>query len=189
MRGPVVIEAHAADTRSNPIARSRWSIALPTGEVAARLTLLGVVIALHNLLELPRDPLSQAIGAPLTGLLAFLALAVSLALLLLALGERAPRWRWLRSRRAQAVILALTLGAALIGVKQLGTMAVASFQPPFYPNDGATLDQYAAQQLLDGHNPYSATTIVAAVQFYHQKPEYTTPLHAGPFAGRALTDY
>ncbi|HEY7849508.1 MAG TPA: glycosyltransferase 87 family protein [Ktedonobacterales bacterium] len=184
-----VIEAHAADTRSNPMARSRWSIALPTGEVAARLTLLGVVIALHNLLELPRDPLSQAIGAPLTGLLAFLALAVSLALLLLALGEHAPRWRWLRSRRAQAIILALTLGAALIGVKQLGTMAIASFQPPFYPNDGATLDHYAAQQLLDGHNPYSATTIVAAVQFYHQKPEYTTPLHAGPFAGRALTDY
>ena len=184
-----MIEAHAADTRSNQTTRPRWSIALPQGEVAARLTLLGVVIVLHNLLEAPRDPLTQAIGAPLTGLLAFLALTLSLGLLLLALGERAPQWRWLRSRRAQTVILALTLGAALIGVKQLGTMVVASFQPPYYPNDGATLDQYAAQQLLEGHNPYVTTSISAAVQFYHQPPEYTTPLHTGPFAGRALTDY
>jgi hypothetical protein len=184
-----VIEAHAADTRSNQTTRPRWSIALPQGEVAARLTLLGAVIVLHNLLEAPRDPLTQAIGAPLTGLLAFLALSLSLGLLLLALGERAPQWRWLRNRRAQTIILALTLGAALIGVKQLGTMAVASFQPPFYPNDGATLDQYAAQQLLEGHNPYVTTSIGAAVQFYHQPPEYTTPLHTGPFAGRALTDY
>ncbi|HEX5570527.1 MAG TPA: hypothetical protein VFX31_04015, partial [Ktedonobacterales bacterium] len=79
-----------------------------------------MVIALHNLLETPRDPLTQAIGAPLTGALAFVALTASLGLLLLALAERPPQWRWLRSRRAQTVILALTLAAALVGVKQLG---------------------------------------------------------------------
>ena len=184
-----MIEAHAADTRSNETARTRWSIALPTGEAVPRLTLLGVVIVLHNLLELPRDALTRAIGAPLTGVLAFLTLSASLGLLLLALGERPPQWRWLRSRRAQALILALTLAAALVGAKQLGAMAVGSFQAPFYPNDGATLDQYAAQQLLAGHNPYVTSDIVAAIHQLHQPAHYTTPLHAGPFASRALTDY
>lgn len=184
-----MIEAHAPDTHSNQAARSRWSIALPQGEAATRLTLLGVVIALHNLLELPRDPLTRAIGAPLTGALAFLALSAALGLLLLALGERPPQWRWLRSRRTRAIILTLTLAAALVGAKQLGAMAVASFQPPYYPNDGATLDQYAAQQLLAGHNPYATSDIVAAVGQLGQNPAYTTPLHAGPFADRALTDY
>ena len=184
-----MIEAHAADTHSSDTARPWWSVTLPRGEAVARLTLLGVVILLHNLLELPRDPLTAAIGAPASGLLAFLALTGSLGLLLLALGERAPDWRWLRSRRAQTVILALTLVAALVGVKQLGAMVVASFQPPFYPNDGATLDQYAAQQLLAGHNPYVTTNIVSAIHAYQQPPQYTTPLHTGPFAGRSLTDY
>jgi uncharacterized membrane protein len=184
-----VIEAHAADTRSNETAQPWWRITLPKGEATARLTLLAAVILLHNLLELPRDPLTNTIGAPASGLLAFLALTGSLALLLLALGERAPGWRWLRSRRAQTILLALTLLAALVGVKQIGTMVVASFQPPIYPNDGATLDQYAAQQLLAGHNPYVTTNIVSAIHLYHQPPEYTTPLHTGPFAGRALTDY
>lgn len=184
-----VIEAHAAESRPNDTTRPWWSVALPQGDIAARLTLVGMVIVLHNLLELPRDPLTAAIGAPLTGMLAFAALSASLGLLLWALAEQPPSWRWLRSRRAQTIILALTLAAALVGVKQLGAMTVASFQPPFYPNDGATLDQYAAQQLLDGHNPYVTTNIASAVSFYHQRPEYTTPLHSGPFAGRALTDY
>lgn len=184
-----VIEAHAAESRPNDTTRPWWSVALPQGDIAARLTLVGMVIVLHNLLELPRDPLTAAIGAPLTGMLAFTALSASLGLLLWALAEQPPSWRWLRSRRAQTIILALTLAAALVGVKQLGAMTVASFQPPFYPNDGATLDQYAAQQLLDGHNPYVTTNIASAVSFYHQRPEYTTPLHSGPFAGRALTDY
>ncbi|HET9110721.1 MAG TPA: glycosyltransferase 87 family protein, partial [Ktedonobacterales bacterium] len=184
-----MIEAHAADINANKTARPWWSVTLPPGEAAARLTLLGVVILLHNLLELPRDTLTAAIGASASGLLAFLALTASLGLLLLALGEHAPDWRWLRSRRAQTVILALTLAAALVGVKQLGTMVVASFQPPFYPNDGATLDQYAARQLLAGHNPYVTTNIVSAIHSYHQPPQYTTPLHTGPFAGRSLTDY
>src|SRR5487761_2509095 len=121
-----VIEAHAADSRSNETARLRWSNSLPQGEIATRLTLLGIVIALHNLLELPRDPLASAIGAPLTGALAFLTLTAALGLLLLALGEHPPQWRWLRSRRVQALVLALTLAAALVGVKQLGAMAIAS---------------------------------------------------------------
>ncbi|HEX8982258.1 MAG TPA: glycosyltransferase 87 family protein [Ktedonobacterales bacterium] len=184
-----VIEAQKAKDRSTETSRLRWSLVLPSGDVAARLTLLGVVTALHNLLELPRDPLSHALGSSVTGLLAFLALSASLGLLLLALGEHPPTWRWLNHRGAQAIILALTLAAALVGVKQLGAMVMASAQPPVYPNDGATLDQYAAQQLLAGHNPYVTTNIVSAVTSLHQPAQYTTPLHTGPFAGRALTDY
>lgn len=184
-----MIEAHPADMPTNETTRPRWGVALPHGAAATRLSLLGVVIILHNLLELPRDPLTHAIGAPVTGILAFLTLSASLGLLLMALAEQPPRWRWLASRRAQAIILALTLAAALVGVKQLGAMAVASLQPPYYPNDGATLDQYAAQQLLAGHNPYVSSNIVKAVTLYHQRGEFTTPLHAGPFAARALTDY
>ncbi|MDE3230577.1 MAG: DUF2029 domain-containing protein, partial [Chloroflexota bacterium] len=181
-----MIEAHAPDV---PTTRPWWRVTPPTGEAASRLTLLGVVIALHNLLELPRDSLTAAIGAPLTGLLAFLALTAALGLLLVALGERPPAWRWLRDRRIQTLVLALTLAAALIGVKQLGASAIASFQPAWYPNDGATLDQYAAQRLLAGHNPYATSDIHAAVVTLRQNPAYTTPLRAGPFAGRAPTDY
>lgn len=184
-----VIEAQKAKDRSTEANRLRWSIVLPSGEVATRLTLLGVVIALHNLLELPRDPLSHLLGSAVTGLLAFITLTTSLGLLLLALRERPPAWRWLTLRRTQAIILALTLAAALVGVKQLGAMVVASAQAPVYPNDGATLDHYAAQQLLAGHNPYVTTNIVAAVTSLHQPAQYTTPLHTGPFAKRALTDY
>ncbi len=74
-------------------------------------------------------------------------------------------------------------------MKQIGASVVASFQAPSYSNDGATLDQYAAQQLLAGHNPYATSDIVAAVNSLQQNPAYTTPLLAGPFAGRAPTDY
>lgn len=185
-REALVIEAHAPDV---PTTRPWWRVTPPTGEAATRLTLLGVVIALHNLLELPRDSLTAAIGAPLTGVLAFLTLSAALGLLLIALGERPPTWRWLRDRRVQTLIFALTLAAALVGVKQLGASVVASFQPAWYPNDGATLDQYAAQQLLAGHNPYAASDIHAAVVTLRQNPAFTTPLRAGPFAGRAPTDY
>lgn len=185
----VVIEAHEANRRPMERLPLRWRLTPPSGDVATRLTLVGAVIALHNLLELPRDPLTHAIGPALTGILAFLTLSASLWLLLTALGERAPTWRWAQDRRVRGVILVLTLAAALVGVKQLGTMVAASVQPPYYPNDGATLDQYAAQQVLAGHNPYVTTNIVSAVTSLHQSPAFTTPLHTGPFGDRAVTDY
>ncbi len=68
-------------------------------------------------------------------------------------------------------------------------MVAATVQPPYYPNDGATLDQYAAQQLLAGHNPYVTTDIVAAINQYRQDPSFTTPLRNGPFASHAWADY
>lgn len=188
-----MIEAHPAHT-AQPRGWRDWRgwrswLALPRGDIGARLTLVAFVIALHNLLEAPRDPINQALGASLTGALAFVALTASLALLGFALWERPPKWRWLRSRWARALALLLTLGAGIIGVKQVGVMAVGTVTAPSYPNDGATLDQYAAQQLLAGHNPYETTDIVAAINQYQQPKSYTTPLRNGPFAGRAWTDY
>lgn len=154
------------------------------------MILIALVIALHNLLEAPRDAVTRALGAAATGALAFVTLSLSLWLLLLALWERPPQWRWLRSRWALALALALTLGAGLIGLRQVGVMVAATVQsPPYYPNDGATLDQYAAQQLLAGNNPYVTSDIVAAIHQYQQDPAFTTPLRDGPFATRAWTDY
>jgi hypothetical protein len=65
---------------------------------------------------------------------------------------------------------------------QVGKMATSAFAPPFYPNDGTTLDHYAAQQLLEGHNPYVTTDIVSAIRLYSQDPEHTTALGRGVFA-------
>ena len=157
-------------------------MALPRGELAARLTLLGVVVAIQNFFELPRGPLRDMIGKSLTGIVVVAALAAMLALTLVALRPKLPRWRWPRSRIVQAVVLALTLLALPIGIGQNATLLAAGFQPPMYPNDGTTLDHYAAQQLLEGHNPYVTVSLIAAVRLYHQQPDHTTPLGAGRFA-------
>ena len=185
-----MIEAHAAEANQAG-ARRAWRAWLtpPHGDIGVRLTLIALVIALHNVLEAPRDAVTRALGSAVTGALAFVALSVSLWLLYLALWERPPGWRWLRSRWARTLALALTLGASVIGLRQVGVMVAATVQPPYYPNDGATLDQYAAQQLLAGHNPYVTTDIVAAINQYRQDPSFTTPLRNGPFASRAWTDY
>jgi Glycosyltransferase family 87 len=166
----------------------RWLV-VPRSDAAVRLTLLGVVVALHNLLEIDRRPVRAALGAPLTGALVVAVLGGSLVLLLVALRPRLPSWRWPRSRRAQIVVLLLTLVALPIGLKQVGVMVAAGFQPPLYPNDGTTLDHYAAQQLLEHHNPYASADIVAAVRLYHQDAEHTTPLGQGAFAAHYPAHY
>ena len=157
--------------------------------LAVRLTLLALVIALQNLLELPRELFTAVLGSQLTSLLIVVILAGSLLLLLRALAAEPPSWKWLRSRRVQTALLAVTLAAALLGIKTTGSILVAGFQSPYYPNDGTTLDHYAAQELLHGHNPYVTTDIVAAIREFHQDPTFTTPLHAGAFAGNGWTQY
>ncbi len=164
-------------------------LSAPSGEDAVRLTLLGLVIALQNALEFPRDAISRALGKQLTGLLVFMVLATSLALLMFAARERLPRWRWLQSRRVQVGVLLVTLAACPAGLHQVGASLASGFQPPMYPNDGTLLDHYAAQQLLEGHNPYVTVDIVSALHLYHQDAEHTTPLRRGAFATLPLTDY
>jgi hypothetical protein len=166
----------------------RW-VARPDGDTAVRLTLVGAAIALQNLLELPREPITQALGPRLTGVLVVGALAGSLVLLLAAVAVRVPAWRWPRLRWVQALVLAATLCAAVVGVRQVVGILAASVGPPQYANDGTTLDHYAAQELLRGHNPYVTSDIVSAVNSLHQDPARTTPVHRGRFAALPLTEY
>jgi len=180
-------------TTSDPAAKRirlfRWDVTLPAGDIAARLVFVGLALALQNYLEFPRGALNQAIGTVLASLLAFGALSGSLLFLMLALRDRLPGWRWPHSRRVQVGVLILTLAACPAGIHQLGTIAASGFNPPQYANDGTTLDHYAAQQLLEGHNPYVTTNIVAAVRSLHQSPTNTTPLMRGVFASRAPQNY
>lgn len=166
----------------------RW-IVVPRRSSAARLTLVGLALALQNVLELPREPLNNVLGKGLTGVLAFAVLATSIVLLLAAVAAKPPRWRWTYRRAAQIVALCLTVVVVPLGVAQCAKIAIASFSTPQYSNDGTTLDHYAAVQLLNGHNPYVTSDIVAAVRYLHQDPTHTTPLRLGAFATVPATQY
>lgn len=166
----------------------QWMVA-PRKTSAARLTLVALALALQNLLELPRDPVTHALGATFTGVLVFLVLAASLVLLLVAVGVNPPCWRWPYRREMQIAALCLTLLVVPLGIFQSAKVVVASFSAPQYANDGTTLDHYAAQQLLDGHNPYVTSDIVAAIRTLHQDPANITPLRQGAFANTPPTDY
>lgn len=169
--------AQRQTARLGPIA-----VPIPRADIAVRLTLLALAIALQNVLEAPRSVLLAVFGDRITGLILVITLGLSLYLVTRALLPEAPRWRWLTSRRTQGLVLALTLVAALFGVKSLASIAASGFNPPYYPNDGTTLDHYAAQELLKGHNPYVTTDIVAAIHEFQQDPARTTPLARGAFA-------
>lgn len=166
----------------------RW-IALPRRSTAARLTLVALALLLQNLLELPRELLSNVLGVRLTGVIVFVALAVSLVLLLAAVGVEPPRWRWPYRRNVQIFALCLTMLVVPLGFLQSAKIVVASFSAPQYANDGTTLDHYAAQQLIEGHNPYVTSNIVAAIHCLRQDPSHTTPLRQGVFADRPATSY
>jgi hypothetical protein len=177
---------------TEPGAFARWArqwIVVPRKTSAARLTLVALALALQNLLELPRDPITHALGATLTGVLVVLLLAASLVLLLAAVGVSPPRWRWPYRREMQIAALCLTLLVVPLGIFQSAKVVVASFSAPQYANDGTTLDHYAAQQLLAGHNPYVTSDIVAAMRALHQDPANITPLRQGAFASTSPTDY
>jgi hypothetical protein len=173
---------------------TRWAglarrLAAPVSELDIRFTLFAVALTLQNALEFPRNIIQNALGKGLTSVLVFLALGCSLALLLVALASTVPSWRWLRSRKLQVALLVLVLAAVPTGLGQLGKSVAAGFQAPSYPNDGTTLDHYAARQLLDGHNPYVTSDIVAANRALGQDATHTTPLRCGAFGGFAPTQY
>jgi Glycosyltransferase family 87 len=149
------------------------AIPVPRADIAQRLTLLGLAIALQNLLEAPRSMLLGVFGERLTGLVIVGALGLSLYLISRAILPEAPRWRWLARPRVPV---------AVFGLKSLASIAVAGFNAPYYPNDGTTLDHYAAQELLKGHNPFVTTDIVSAIHEFQQDPARTTPLARGAFA-------
>jgi hypothetical protein len=148
-----------------------------------------LALVLQNLLELPRTVFSNVIGVALTGVFVVLVLAGLLVLLLAAVARQPPRWRWPYRRGVQIAALCLTLAVVPLGAAQCVKIGVASVSAPQYSNDGTTLDHYAAQQLLDGHNPYATSNIVDAVRYLHQDAAFTTPLRQGVFGSRAPGDY
>jgi uncharacterized membrane protein len=162
-------------------------IAVPAS-LRRRVTLVALAIFLQTLLELPRDPIRAALGQTPTGLLVMAALAGSLVLLVAAVVL--PEHEAARpAPRLATLALALCLIAGVIGVKQVATILIASVTPTTYYNDGTTLDHYAAELLLRGHDPYQSSSIVAALRFLHEPGQYVTPLRLGAFASRSWLDY
>jgi hypothetical protein len=175
--------------RDTLIRSMRARYAVPGPSTAARLTVVALALFLQNLLELPREPLIRVFGATATGVLVCATLAASLVLLIAAVGAAPPRWHWPYRRAAQVLALCLTMVVVPVGIAQTAKIVAASFSGPAYSNDGTTLDHYAAQQLLEGHNPYVSSDIVSAVRFLHQDPAHTTPLRQGAFGSRAPEQY
>ncbi|HET8907978.1 MAG TPA: glycosyltransferase 87 family protein [Ktedonobacterales bacterium] len=169
------------------VVRTRYAI--PGPSTAARLTLIALALFLQNLLELPRELFTRVLGATATGVMVFVILAASLVLLMAGVGAAPPPWHWPYRRATQILALCLTLLVVPLGIAQTAKIVGASFSAPEYANDGTTLDHYAAQQLLEGHNPYASSDIVSAVRFLHQDPAHTTPLRQGEFGSRAPTQY
>ena len=174
--------------RSRSAALRNW-LTRPSSTLDLRFTIFALALTLQNALEFPRNVIESLLGKHLTSLLVFVALGCSLALVLMALSPRPPTWRWLHSRKLRVAVLILVLAAVPTGLGQLGKSVAAGFQAPSYPNDGTTLDHYAARLLLDGHNPYAASDIVAANHALGQDASHTTPLRCGAFATFAPTQY
>ena len=91
-----------------------------------------------------------------------------------------------RPQRWQCVVLTLVLITTLAGFFVIGWGVVANglFSTPQYTNDGTSLDENAAMQLLQGHNPYTNSDLVHIARYFRLDPSWTTPLREGQFANR-----
>ncbi|HEX9069518.1 MAG TPA: hypothetical protein VF807_12175 [Ktedonobacterales bacterium] len=182
-------------TRSSPEPTAYWlrtpwlSMRAPRGDLAVRLTLAALAIVLMNLIEVPHEVYWAVLGTRLTSAGIVLLVAGSLAALFGAVALRVPAWRWLRSLRLQQVVLVSLLICALFDIQFIMPLAKAPFTAPDYPNDGTTLDHYAAQEVIAGHNPYITTDLVAAIRQFNQDPVRTTPLRQGYFKSLPANQY
>ena len=78
------------------------------------------------------------------------------------------------------VVVLLTIG----GILECGYGLILSVLPPQFSNDGTSLDTNAAILLLEGHNPYTDSTMIGLARRFPIQPEWTTPLRVGQFAHR-----
>ncbi len=88
-------------------------------------------------------------------------------------GARWQKWTLLRT------LVLLVIGGVLLAIS-----VIQWFLPPAYSNDGTSLDTNAAQLLLAGQNPYTASNILDIAHRFDIQPGWTTPLRQGQFAGR-----
>jgi uncharacterized membrane protein len=159
------------------------------GDLQRRITLIAGAIFLQGVIEFPREIAAFLLG-PLTDIAMIVALAASLAMIIIAIVSPPQQINTIKQRRLTYFVFVLCLGVSLIfGTRQIVTAVQSSFSNPLYPNDGTTLDQHAAMVLLEGQNPYTSTNIVLAAKVLHQAGEFTTPLRRGTFLNRSWLDY
>ncbi len=85
----------------------------------------------------------------------------------------------------QVLILISTIVFGFRGIYEFGRGINQSMQqPPQYWNDGTSLSANAAYLLLEGRDPYSASSLSEVVQRFSIHADWTTPLRMGRFAGR-----
>ena len=90
-----------------------------------------------------------------------------------------------RPRIWQILVLALAIVFAFRGVYEFARSIEQSVQsPPQYWNDGTSLTANAAYLLLEGRDPYKASSLNEVVQRFSIHADWTTPLRVGTFAGR-----
>ena len=88
-------------------------------------------------------------------------------------------------QRWQRIVLYMALITTLAGVFVFGWATNRGmFTTTQYTNDGTSLDENAAIQLLQGHNPYTASNLVQIIRNFNISPDLTTPLRQGQFANR-----
>ena len=149
-------------------------------DLPARLLLLGFAVGIQAYQEIPSEWMRALLGLAGASALSFLMMTLSLVCLCVAVSPRLPQW--LDGRVGQVVGRVALFGClllAVVGLRQVGLMAVESFQAPIYFNDGTLLDHNAALLLLHGQNPYTNSDIVAAIRDFHQPADLTTPLQQG----------
>lgn len=90
-----------------------------------------------------------------------------------------------RPQRWQCIVLSMALITTLAGVFVFGwAISQGLLTTPQYTNDGTSLDENAAMQLLEGHNPYATSDLAHIVRIFGLNPDWTTPLREGQFANR-----
>ncbi len=158
---PATADPGAAEAPRGPSAAA-WPLA--TGEQAHRAVAL---LASLGLFGVAFATWSTIISVPATGIASLLGFAGALALVVASLTVRPERLVWVD--RA-LLVLALVLLAAWA--------ASNLYSQPGYGTDEAAFEQYAAQLLLHGHDPYGAN-LAPALSLYRVPIQYATYLLDG----------
>jgi len=109
----------------------------------------------------------------------------------------ADRMRWLKPAAVVIIIVFCVIGLfVLVLASTIGLSAIKADKPQgeisrlmtsldkiFGYNDATALSHQAAENLLEGKNPYAASNIVTATIKFHGNSEKLTPLREGTFAG------
>ncbi len=94
--------------------------------------------------------------------------------------------RAISCRRACTLLIVLFLLAAIGSAMCISTI-ISCLLAPRFTNDGTSLDTNAAISLLQGHNPYTDSSILDVARRFSILPDWTTPLREGRFSH--LQDY